>query len=86
MRIKLQNDYHGTEVQINLTDGRLSQRQLARADHELCGCTGCCCGGLRRNYPELGILYDSIRHDSAHDSVAVESEDLSYYSHGIRIA
>jgi len=86
MRIKLQNDYHGTEVQINLTDGRLSQRQLARADKALCGLTGCCCGGLHRNHPELGILYDSIRHDSAHDSVAVGPEDLGHYYHGRRIA
>ncbi len=43
-KITLYNDFHNTEVNLLVRDGKLSRNQVARARRELCGIEGCCCG------------------------------------------
>lgn len=45
MKIKLTNNFHGTEATIIVKDGRVSTRSGMRAWNTLCGVQGCICGG-----------------------------------------
>jgi hypothetical protein len=42
--ITLTNDFHNTEVRLNPKDGKLSARQVKRAEKVLCGMDDCICG------------------------------------------
>jgi hypothetical protein len=61
MRIKITNDFHGTEVTLlaSVEAGilRLTPRQVSRARRELCGHAGCTCGGY---LGERGALIGAI--------------------------
>ena len=45
MKIKLYNDFHGTEVTLSTDrNNRLTRGQMERSRDVLCGCRGCTCG------------------------------------------
>lgn len=44
--ITIRNDFHNTEVSIRANIGdELTESQIKRARNELCGISGCTCGG-----------------------------------------
>lgn len=60
MKIKLSNNFHGTEVFLIAKNNRISKGQIKRARNELCGLQSCICGdeaGLR-GPQEVHLVYD----------------------------
>ena len=43
MKITLTNDFHNTEVALNVKNNLISAGQIRRANKELCGIDGCTC-------------------------------------------
>ncbi len=43
-KITLYNDFHNTEVNLLVRDGKISRNQILRARRELCGIRDCVCG------------------------------------------
>jgi len=46
MLITLTNSFHNTETVVRVTDGHVSHRAGQNAWKNLCGVTGCICGGI----------------------------------------
>lgn len=44
MKITLKNDFHNTEINLVVKDGKLSPAQVKRSRKALCGIAGCTCG------------------------------------------
>lgn len=75
-KITLTNDFHNTEVTLNLRDGKnLSPGQVKKARNTLCGIKGCTCSGAvgTRGWdnPEIEVRQDG----SAYLVDAVKCED-----------
>ena len=45
MKITLSNDFHNTEISLNVKNGQLSAGQVKRAQKVLCGLSDCRCSG-----------------------------------------
>jgi hypothetical protein len=58
MRVTLRNDFHNTEINVNVTDpkGYLSVAQTRRVKDALCGITDCCCGDVRGPQGDDGLV------------------------------
>lgn len=65
MRAKFANEFHRTEIEIEAVETAVcgpegletlcayfSDSQLKKVGHELCGISGCCCGGWTGQYCE----------------------------------
>lgn len=60
--ITIRNDFHNTEVSIcaNIGD-QLTESQTKRARNELCGISGCTCGGpIGERGPQDGFFIEQI--------------------------
>ena len=47
MKATLKNNFHNSEVNVIVTDGKISEAAMIRAEKKLCGIKGCTCGGVR---------------------------------------
>ena len=61
-RITLTNDFHNSEVTLNVKDSTISAGQVKKARRELCGISGCTCGndlGMRgKQAHEIEVCQD----------------------------
>jgi len=47
MKITLKNNFHNSEANLIVKDGKISESAIIRAEKKLCGIKDCTCGGIR---------------------------------------
>ena len=47
MKATIKNNFHNSEVNVLVKDGKISETSMIRAGKKLCGIKDCTCGGVR---------------------------------------